>query len=110
MRRAQEIDLAVVAESARWGVVGATNFTKTHWLQTQAAFLTNWFPLRTDILIGQLRAAGLYPALDAPVLSPHGGLIPESLAVTMSAPTGAIYYTRTAPTPVCRTAAFRLTP
>ena len=55
--------------------------------------LTNWFPQRTDILISQLRNAGMYPALDAPVFTPHGGIIAESLAVSISAPAGTIYYT-----------------
>ena len=46
--------------------------------------LTNWFPQRTGILISQLRNAGMYPALDAPVFTPHGGIIAESLAVSIT--------------------------
>lgn len=93
MRRAQEIDLAVFSESARWGDMGRGVFTKDDWLEQQDFLLTQWFPSRTDILIAQLRNKGLYPALPAPVLNPHGGLVIESLTVTMSAPLGTIYYT-----------------
>jgi hypothetical protein len=93
MLRAQEIDPDMVAESARWGNVGFGIFTKADWLQEQNLLLTEWFPQRTDILIAQLRNAGMYPALDAPVFSPHGGTIIGSLTVTISAPAGTIYYT-----------------
>jgi hypothetical protein len=92
-RRAQEIDLAVISESARWGDFGTTQYTKLHWLQAQAPLLTNYFPHRTDILLSQLRARSLYPALEPPTFDPHGGIIPGYLPVTMTAPFGAIYYT-----------------
>ena len=93
MRRAQEIDPAIVAETARWGDNVKGIFTKTHWLVEQEYIITNWFPFRTELLISQLRSAGMYPALAAPQFSPHGGLIAASLPVTMSAPAGTIYFT-----------------
>jgi len=98
MKRAQEIDLGIVAESVRWGVVnfpwnGGNLITHDDWIAEQTYLLTNWFPQRTGILISQLRTAGMYPALEAPVFTPHGGLIAKSLAVSMSAPAGTVYYT-----------------
>jgi hypothetical protein len=99
MKRAREIDSGIVAESARWGVTnfpwnGGYLITHDHWIAEQAYLLANWFPLRTDILIAQLRTAGMYPALEAPVFTPHGGIICESLAVTITIPPGTIaYYT-----------------
>lgn len=93
MRRAQEIDAAIFSETARWGDIGRGVFTKTNWLNQQASLLSEWFPHRTAILIDQLRTRGMYPSVVAPVLSPHGGYIPISLTVTMSAPAGTIYYT-----------------
>jgi hypothetical protein len=98
IRRAQEIDSGIIAESARWGFnvypwVSGSYLTHDDWMVEQASLLTNWFPQRTDILISQLRNAGMYPMLDAPVLSPHSGIIVQSLPVTMSAPIGTIYYT-----------------
>jgi hypothetical protein len=94
MRRAQQIHEAIVPESARWGVSWRTN-TPNDWLEEQNYLMTEWFPQRTAILLGQLRAAGLYPLLDAPVLHPDGGMIDpgEPGAVTMTAPAGNIYYT-----------------
>ncbi len=95
MQRAQEIDLAIIAESARWGATNTTDgsvITHADWLQEQNFLLTNWFPQRTDILIEQLRNAHLYPLLDAPVFTPHGGIIADSLNVTITAPPGTILY------------------
>jgi hypothetical protein len=98
MNRAQQIDLAIVAESARWGFnnypyLSGTFYTHDQWFTEQTNLLANWFPIRTGILIQQLRDAGLYPALDAPIFSPFGGIIIDSLPVTVTAPVGAIYYT-----------------
>jgi len=100
MKRAQEIDLGLISESARWGITNywtpAGGFiTHDDWLQEQNFLLTNWFPQRTDILIAQLRSAGIYPPLDAPVFSPHSGTITESLSVTITWPPGAILYCTT---------------
>lgn len=98
MKRAHEVDLGIIAESARWGFfqppwVSGAVMTHDNWLTEQTNLLANFFPQRTDIFIQQLRDAGLFPALDAPAFSPFGGIIVSSLPVTMSAPVGAIYYT-----------------
>ena len=91
MARANEIDRAIVGESARWG----NGNTRATWLSAQAA-VRAWFPQRTAIVINQLRNAGLYPQLNAPVINPLGGLVPPNFALTLSNAnaTGAIYYTR----------------
>jgi len=105
MKRAQEIDTAIIAESVRWGItnwwafpqwVGWNSklFTRDDWIAEQTYLMTNWFPRRTGILIEQLRDAGLYPTLDAPIFSPHGGIIVETLPVMISPPPDAtLYYT-----------------
>ncbi len=98
MKRAQEINLGIIGESARWGFFqfpwsSGPVMTQDDWLAEKTNLLANWFPQRTDILIQQLRDAGLYPALAAPVLTPFNGIIVGSLPVTMSAPIGDIYYT-----------------
>ena len=103
LQRAQEIDLAIIAESARWSLDTNWNAywywggngkipTHTDWLEEQNFLLANWFPQRTDILIGQLQNAGLYPAPDAPVFTPHGGIIATSLPVTITIPTNTVLY------------------
>ncbi|MEZ5305159.1 MAG: lamin tail domain-containing protein [Verrucomicrobiales bacterium] len=43
--------------------------------------------------IPELRAADLYPSIDAPALSPHGGVAAPGTPVGISAPQGTIYYT-----------------
>ena len=98
MKRAHEINLAIISESARWGYfqppwVSGPVMTQDTWLAEQTNLLANWFPQRTDIFIQQLRNAGLLPGLEAPTFTPFGGIIVDSLPVTMSAPAGAIYYT-----------------
>lgn len=83
------------AESARWGderVSRPLNTIDT-WLPTVDDKQRNYFPQRTDILLGQLRAAGLYPGVVAPELNLHGGDFPTPVAVTLEAPAGVIYYT-----------------
>lgn len=43
-------------------------------------------------LIQELRANGLYPAIDAPTFSQHGGLLLPGQTLSISAPQGTIYY------------------
>jgi len=90
MKRATEIDRAIVPESARWG----GGHTRQTWLTAQSA-VRSWFPVRTAILLNQLRNAGLYPQLNAPGFSPFGGLVAPGypLVITNSNPSGAIYFT-----------------
>ncbi|MFO1513071.1 MAG: DUF5011 domain-containing protein [Verrucomicrobiota bacterium] len=102
MKRAREIDPAIIAESVRWGITnwwasewsGWDSRVNTHddWLAEQTYLMTNWFPRRTDILIGQLREVGLYPAMDAPTFAPHGGIIVDSLPVTITTPSATVLY------------------
>jgi hypothetical protein len=89
-KRSQEIDRAIVGESARWG--GGN--TRDTWLAAESA-LRAWFPQRTAILLNQLRNAGLYPQLNAPALSQFGGLVPPAYALgfTNLNPSGAVYLT-----------------
>ena len=99
-----QIETAVIAESARWGdyrrdvhsySVGPYElYTKNgHWLPEQTFLTTTYFPQRTANVVQQYRAAGLYPTLDAPVLSQHGGPIAASTPITMTSATGVIWYT-----------------
>lgn len=96
MARASELDLAIVAESARWGYYRRDPpFTRDRdWLAEQHRLLHDYFPRRTAVLLRQLRAARLYPAVPAPTFLPHGGPVTPSVQLAMAAPEGAkIYYT-----------------
>jgi hypothetical protein len=95
-RRVAEIDLALIAESARWGdnQRPAQPYTRhveyraeLNWLHTQ------YFPVRSANVLQQLRAAGLYPGVAAPAFNQHGGWVPRGFALTLTAPAGVIYYT-----------------
>ncbi len=96
--RAQQIDMAIIAESARWG---SASLTKDTWLSAINNEINNFFPSRAQIIVNQLKntrlrsgaLAPLYPSVTAPVFSQHGGLVPSGFALQMQAPTGTIYYT-----------------
>ena len=66
-RLADEIDLAIIGESARWGdyrkSTGETDVTYTrndHWLKRRDDLLANYFPNRTAVMLAQLEKFGVY--------------------------------------------------
>jgi len=106
--RMNEVDAAMLAESARWGdnTRPAQPYTQADWRATQQGLLANYFPVRTgNIFNGQYDPAnysksfvalGLYTALDAPEYGQHGGTFagPTGLTITKNAAqAGFIYYT-----------------
>ena len=109
MKRANQIDLAVIAESARWGdyrrdvhsweAAGPFDlYSKEYWLDEQDFLINEYFPNRTNAFISQLRQANLFPATTAPRLFINGQqttrkTINAGDVLTMSAPSGTIYYT-----------------
>jgi hypothetical protein len=60
--RTAEIFDAIVGESARWGDTYRTvPYTRdVEWQAEHDRLMSDFFPQRTDALIGQLRAVGLY--------------------------------------------------
>ncbi len=96
--RADQIDMAIIAESARWG---SSSRNKTTWLSALNNELGGFFPGRSQTIVNQLKvtrlrsgaSAPLYPSLDAPEYNRHGGQVGDGFEVTMSAPGGTIYYT-----------------
>ncbi len=94
-RRAQQIDRAIVGESARWGDwKGNRVFTRNdHWAPEVNRLLHDYFPRRSAIVLQQFRDAGLYPQVDAPVFNRPGGQVDAGFALTMTAPSGDIYFT-----------------
>jgi hypothetical protein len=105
--RIDEISLAIIGESARWGDNRVPNdpYTRDDFLKVNVdpigdgkAVLTDFFPVRTNAVLGHFDAAGWIPTLDAPLLSQYGGEISAgfdlTLALAAGAPSGAvIYYT-----------------
>jgi hypothetical protein len=103
-KRAEEISLAIICESARWGdyrrdVHPWQNgpydlYTRDeYWEVEHDRIMNEYFPVRTDIVLNQFKETGLYPYLDAPILSKHGGYIDPGFELTMTNSSGTIYYT-----------------
>ena len=99
--RTDEIYTAIIGESARWGdTIRTTPFTRNaEWQAEINRLMTSYFPQRTGILIQQLRGAGLYPSVNAPVCringAPmHGGAVEKGAAFSMTQDAGEpVYFT-----------------
>jgi hypothetical protein len=88
------VELAMIAESARWGDQHhGTPLTLKEWQDERDWLIETYLPQRTDVVMGQFRAAGLYPTVDAPVFTPHGGTVVTGTNVLSAPNEGAIYTT-----------------
>jgi hypothetical protein len=98
------IDRAIVGESARWGDnrIDSTgrHYTRDDWLSFQQTNLlapgTGYFARRTSAVLTQFRSTNVYPSVSAPVYSQHGGTVPVGYSLTMSQANGGtanIWYT-----------------
>jgi hypothetical protein len=64
---ADQVELAIIAESARWGdTARSTPYTQADWHTMRDYILGTYMPQRSATVLNQLRAAGLYPDVDAP--------------------------------------------
>ena len=98
--RAAQINKAMVAESARWGdAKREPPFTRdVHWVNEVNRVTNTWMPGRHTVVLNQFRIDGLYPRVVSPVFQldgtpRHGGVIAPGDAVTLTAPTGVVYFT-----------------
>ncbi len=92
---ADAVRQGIVGESARWGdQLRSSPYTRDeNWQATATSLLSNYFPGRSAAVLGQLRNAGLYPNIDAPVFNREGGSVPVGFQLVMSPAQGTIYYT-----------------
>ncbi len=89
----EPINLAIIAESARWGDVRYEQpISRTDWLKAYEEVLAQ-MDGNVEKWIALTREAGYYPPIDPPAFNQHGGLIPTGFEMTMAAPEGTIYYT-----------------
>ncbi len=96
LARSNEVQRAIVGESARWGDSKvASPFTRVTWLGAVANVWNSVIAGRTAVLLNQLRADNLFPSLNAPLFSSPGGIVPDgfSLFMTNTGGSGTIYYT-----------------
>ncbi len=100
--RMEKSATALFGESARWGAYRneiydrngpSPAFTRTHWSNECARIINKYFPVRTAIVLAQFKTAGLYPTIDAPEFSQHGGLLQFNQELSITASAGAIYVT-----------------
>ncbi len=104
--RARELFDAVAAESARWGDYRETVhryleppyllYTRDeHWTAEYLRLSGEYFPVRTDRFLDQLRNASLYPRVDAPNFSrPRGRVVTGSrVALSATSPDVTILFT-----------------
>ncbi|MDH7598196.1 MAG: lamin tail domain-containing protein [Sedimentisphaerales bacterium] len=111
LARSQEVDVAVIAESARWGDYRRDVHqyqTGPYYLYTRDEFwvpenrriIEQYFPARNSVVLQWFKDMGLYPSLDAPIFYingayQHGGQCQPDDLLSMALPGGAsgqIYY------------------
>lgn len=98
--RADQIDLAIVAESARWGdAKKAQPYTREDWRAEIDNIINTYLPERTNVVINQFRSVSWYPDLDAPVFHidgqpQHGGSVAMDAQLEILNPgsEGTVYY------------------
>lgn len=96
LARSNELHLAIVAESARWGDAKAgTPYTRDTWQSAMRSTVTSFIQGRTTVLINQLRADGLFPTLTAPIFSSRSNAVPAGFSLYMTNNNGAgqIFFT-----------------
>jgi hypothetical protein len=99
MDRADQIDLAIIAESARWGDAHDSRSqsprTKDDWEGQNNYMVNTFFPARTQIVINQMRSVDMFPDMAIISLNQHGGEIIPGFELFMSQSNGTpgtIYY------------------
>jgi hypothetical protein len=93
--RANEIETAIIAESARWGDanVNPPRTKDDDWIPAINNIINNYFPYRTDIVLNQLQQAGLFSSSNTPNFNHKPGRVANGTTLRISAETGTIYYT-----------------
>lgn len=110
------IDKSMYAESARWGDYrrdvhpwqqGPYNLYRkdTYYDAQKSSLLGSYFPNRTNTFISQLKSAGLFPSINAPVYKINNvdvtnDTINQGATLSISATQGNIYYTLDGSDPV----------
>jgi Chitobiase/beta-hexosaminidase C-terminal domain/Lamin Tail Domain/CotH kinase protein/Bacterial TSP3 repeat len=96
LTRSNELNRAIVGESARWGdAKSATPYTRETWLSAMRTTVSGFINGRTTVLINQLKADGLYPNVNPPSFNNNGGAVPAGFAVflTNNAAGAQVFYT-----------------
>ena len=90
---------AMIVESARWGDVNEGDplnkvLTRNDDWDPEIEWLRDsYLATRNDFMIERFRAIDLYPPIDAPIFSQHGGAVAAGFNLAISSAEGNIYYT-----------------
>ena len=87
-RRLNEVENSILVEAARWGYRSPAS-----WQAAAENAISGILPGQGRLLISRLRSRGLYPLVDAPLLSPNGGLLDPGHPISLQSSAQAIYYT-----------------
>lgn len=87
--RMNEIDLAIIAESARWGRGKTRDAT---WLPACNQVVNDYLVKRRDIIVAHFRNRGWFPSIDAPLYSVMNSEVASGDVVGVAG-TGPFYYT-----------------
>lgn len=103
------IENSIYAESARWGdyrrdvhpwKAGAELYRKDTQFETQKkALFETFFPKRTDVFVGQMKTAGLFPTVSAPLFKVNGSVVLKDTLeqvdqLSMAVASGSVYFTK----------------
>ncbi len=93
-RRAAQIEMAIIAESARWGDAKRSRpFTKQDWQNEVNRIVESYLPGRTQVVLNQFKSVGWYPNVDPPTFNQHGGHVPAGFGLHLSGAETTSYYT-----------------
>lgn len=91
---ADQVELAMIAESARWGDMHhSTPLTPEQWREERDWILNTYLPQRSGIVLQEFKDFNLYPDVTAPSFNQHGGQVASGFNLTIAAPAETVYYT-----------------
>jgi len=101
--RRAEVEMPIIAESARWGDAKTVKPRNKNddWVPEVNDIEKRFFPYRSQIVINQLKSAGLWSTMQPPIVKESGLLLhgtitltgPKVITLENPNPTGKIYYT-----------------
>lgn len=98
---ADQLEGPLVCEAARWGDYrrSAPYRPDMEWAAERQYLVNDYFPRRSNIVLGQFKSQGMYPTLPVPAFNQHGGTVSEGFQLVITASSGEIYYTLTGEDP-----------
>ena len=90
-----EVEPGLWGESGRWGDqhVSIPKTPDVQWAAEVTNVRNNYFPQRSEIVVGQFTAANLYSTVPGVTWNQRGGTVAQNFGVTLNAPQGSIFYT-----------------